>query len=120
MKKLLIAVLSVTLSSIAHAGTPTTKSLSAPVDATPAKEGDNAEELAKIAQNPVGNLISLPLQWNMGFGAGPTKTYQSTLNIQLQRRHPAIRRRLVDPPPMPAPFPEMILSHPARERDSGW
>lgn len=44
--------------------------------------GDNTEELAKAAQNPVGDLISLPVQWNMGFGAGPTKTYQSTLNIQ--------------------------------------
>ena len=65
----------------AQAGTPTTKSLSAPTDATPA-ETDKTEELAKLAQNPVGNLISVPLQWNMGFGAGPTKTYQSTLNIQ--------------------------------------
>lgn len=65
----------------AQAGTPTTKSLSAPTDATPA-ETDKTEELAKLAQNPVVNLISVPLQWNMGFGAGPTSTYQSTLNIQ--------------------------------------
>ena len=67
--------------NVAHAGTTTTKSLPAPVDETPA-ETDKTEELAKLAQNPVGNLISVPVQWNMGFGAGPTKTYQSTLNIQ--------------------------------------
>jgi hypothetical protein len=69
------------LTASTQAGTPTTKSLDGPVDTAPAG-GPSAEELAKIAQNPVGNLISLPVQWNMGFGAGPTKTYQSTLNIQ--------------------------------------
>ncbi len=79
----LLAVLPilVLVTSVALGGTASTKSLAAPVDATPA-ETDKTEELAKLAQNPVGNLISFPLQWNMGFGAGPTKTYQSTLNIQ--------------------------------------
>jgi hypothetical protein len=24
-----------------------------------------------MAQNSVANLISVPVQWNMGFGAGP-------------------------------------------------
>ncbi len=43
---------------------------------------DQTEALAKLAQNPVGNLISLPIQWNLGFGAGPDPTYVSTLNIQ--------------------------------------
>ena len=45
--------------------------------------GDRSEELAKMTQNPVSNLISVPFQWNMGFGAGPhDNVYQSTLNIQ--------------------------------------
>ena len=34
------------------------------------------EDLAKVAQNPVGNLISLPLQNNTIFGFGP---YDRTL-----------------------------------------
>ncbi|MGB9277461.1 MAG: hypothetical protein WCC08_19760, partial [Terrimicrobiaceae bacterium] len=42
----------------------------------------SAEDLAKMTQNPVANLISVPFQWNMGFGAGPYDSYQSTLNIQ--------------------------------------
>ena len=77
----LLAINLAAFTAVAQAGTPTTKSLTAPVEATPA-ETDKTEELAKLAQNPVGNLISVPVQWNMGFGAGPTKTYQSTLNIQ--------------------------------------
>jgi hypothetical protein len=52
------------------------------VDVTPAPAKDKTEALAKLAQNPVGNLISVPFQWNMGFGAGPHSSYQSTLNIQ--------------------------------------
>jgi hypothetical protein len=31
----------------------------------------SAEELAKLAQNPVGNLISLPFQNNTNFNVGP-------------------------------------------------
>jgi hypothetical protein len=31
----------------------------------------SAEELAKIAQNPVGNLISVPFQNNTNFNVGP-------------------------------------------------
>ena len=64
-----------------QADTTTSRSLTTPVeDAAPAR--NSTEELAKLSQNPVGNLISLPLQWNMGFGAGPNSSYQSTLNIQ--------------------------------------
>ena len=36
------------------------------------------EELAKIAQNPVGNLISVPIQQNLNLNAGP---YQKTLGV---------------------------------------
>jgi hypothetical protein len=42
----------------------------------------SAEELAKLAQNPVGNLISLPFQNNTNFDVGPEKGTQNILNIQ--------------------------------------
>ncbi|MGC1387019.1 MAG: hypothetical protein WA807_03320 [Steroidobacteraceae bacterium] len=42
----------------------------------------SAEELAKIAQNPVGNLISVPFQENMNLNAGPYQKNLSVLNIQ--------------------------------------
>ena len=42
----------------------------------------SAEELAKLAQNPVGNLISLPFQNNTNFNFGPEKGTQNVLNIQ--------------------------------------
>ena len=41
----------------------------------------SAEELAKLAQNPVGNLISLPFQ-NNNLNFGPEKGTQNILNIQ--------------------------------------
>jgi hypothetical protein len=43
---------------------------------------DETEELAKAAQNPVANLISLPFQNNTNFGYGPRDKTQNTLNIQ--------------------------------------
>src|SRR4249920_2983228 len=42
----------------------------------------SAEELAKLAQNPVGNLISLPFQNNTNLNYGPEKGTQNILNIQ--------------------------------------
>ena len=42
----------------------------------------SAEELAKLAQNPVGNLISVPFQNNTNFNYGPEKGTQNILNIQ--------------------------------------
>lgn len=42
----------------------------------------SAEELAKLAQNPVGNLISLPFQNNTNLNVGPEKGTQNVLNIQ--------------------------------------
>jgi hypothetical protein len=42
----------------------------------------SAEELAKIAQNPVGNLISVPFQNNTNLNFGPEKGTQNILNIQ--------------------------------------
>jgi len=42
----------------------------------------SAEELAKLAQNPVGNLISLPFQNNTNFNVGPRDGTQNILNVQ--------------------------------------
>jgi hypothetical protein len=43
---------------------------------------DQTEELAKAAQNPVANLISLPFQNNTNFGYGPRDKTQNSLNLQ--------------------------------------
>ena len=40
------------------------------------------EELAKSAQNPVGDLISIPFQNNTLFGIGPQNRTMNVLNIQ--------------------------------------
>ena len=40
------------------------------------------EQLAKLAQNPVGNLVSLPFQNNTNFNTGPLNGTQNILNIQ--------------------------------------
>ena len=48
----------------------------------PAMAEMSAEELAKLAQNPVGNLISLPFQNNTNLHFGPERGTQNILNIQ--------------------------------------
>jgi len=52
--------------------------LGALTQARAADEGD----LAKQAQNPIANLISLPLQNNTNFNVGPKDRTQNILNIQ--------------------------------------
>jgi hypothetical protein len=47
-----------------------------------AQSSDDKEELAKAAQNPVGDLISLPFQENLNLNSGPLEKNQSVLNIQ--------------------------------------
>ena len=42
----------------------------------------SSEELAKIAQNPVGNLISVPFQENLNLNTGPLEKNYNLLNIQ--------------------------------------
>lgn len=42
----------------------------------------SSEELAKLAQNPVGNLVSVPFQNNTNFSVGPLENTQNVLNIQ--------------------------------------
>ena len=48
----------------------------------PALADMSSEELAKLAQNPVGNLISVPFQNNSNLNYGPLKKTQNILNIQ--------------------------------------
>ena len=48
----------------------------------PAMAGMSAEELAKLAQNPVGNAISVPFQNNTNLNYGPERGTQNILNIQ--------------------------------------
>jgi hypothetical protein len=50
--------------------------------ATSAHAALSAEELAKLAQNPVGNLISVPFQNNTNMNTGPLSGTQNILNIQ--------------------------------------
>ncbi len=55
--------------------------LAAAADAPPPPREDT-EALAKAAQNPIANLISVPFQNNTGFNFGPRERTQNTLNIQ--------------------------------------
>ena len=56
--------------------------LAAALLAPPARAELAREELAKLAQNPVGNLISLPFQNDTNLNVGPDKGTQNILNIQ--------------------------------------
>ena len=48
----------------------------------PVKAELSAEQLAKLAQNPIGNLISVPFQNNSNLNTGPEKRTFNILNIQ--------------------------------------
>ncbi len=49
---------------------------------SPARAAQSNEALAKAAQNPVANLISVPFQDNINFNVGPEEKTQNVLNIQ--------------------------------------
>lgn len=51
-------------------------------DAPPKRQSLSEEELAKKTQNPVADLISVPLQDNLNFNVGPSNRVQNVLNIQ--------------------------------------
>ena len=59
-----------------------TAAMAAAFMVTPTHAELSAEELAKLAQNPVGNLISVPFQNNTNLNFGPEKGTQNILNIQ--------------------------------------
>jgi hypothetical protein len=44
--------------------------------------GGDVKALAKAAQNPIADMISLPLQYNFSPGVGPHKRGRHTLNVQ--------------------------------------
>jgi len=56
--------------------------LFAAVATGPARAELSKEDLAKLAQNPVAKLISVPFQNNTDFNYGPEKGTQNILNIQ--------------------------------------
>jgi len=78
---------------------------------TPAFAEMSAEELAKLAQNPVGNVISLPFQNNTNLNFGPEKKTQNVLNIQpvipvsVSDKWNIITRTIVPVISMPALYP---------------
>jgi hypothetical protein len=47
-----------------------------------ASEADDATAIAKKLQNPVANLISVPIQWNLNTAVGPDRQDQSVINVQ--------------------------------------
>ena len=68
------ALLLVSASLFAQDGQPPPQAQSAPAE--------NAEALRKKAQNPVADLISVPIQENWNFGIQPGDRTQNVLNIQ--------------------------------------
>ena len=58
-------------------------------------EAQDDAELAKKTQNPVADLISVPLQNNVNFGVGPNDDVQYILNVHL--RHPVPADRGLEP-----------------------
>jgi hypothetical protein len=87
--------------------------LAAAFATTQARAELSAEELAKLAQNPVGNLISVPFQYNANLNFGPEKGTQSVLNIQpvipieIDKDWNIITRTIVPLVWMPALTPEI-------------
>ena len=81
------ALVSVTAQGQDHPG-PGTRLTLVPADASSAGGGasedekDNQAELAKKLNNPVANLISVPIQNNWDFGIGPANAMRYTANIQ--------------------------------------
>lgn len=47
--------------------------------AAPASAEMSAEDLAKLAQDPIGNVVSLPFQNDTNFGVGPLGGTQNVL-----------------------------------------
>lgn len=72
----------------------------------------SAEELAKLAQNPVGNMISVPFQDNVNLNYGPEKSTQNVLKHAdrrvLQRGAPRLRAELADSRAGAVHVPEVV------------
>ena len=82
-----------------------------PAEAGGGGEESNTENLAKAAQNPVANMISVPFQNNFNFGIGPNNAMQYVLNIQpvipisLSKDWNLITRTIMPIINMPSPAP---------------
>jgi len=50
--------------------------------AAPVRAGDEETELSKKTQNPIADLISVPIQNNTNYGYGPHNNTQNICNIQ--------------------------------------
>ncbi|NVJ23235.1 MULTISPECIES: transporter [Myxococcus] len=61
---------------------PLLSSAEAPASAPAGGEGADQQDLAKAVQNPVADLISVPLQDNLDLGVEPGERVRNTLNIQ--------------------------------------
>src|SRR6188508_564643 len=70
-------VLALSLLSYAAAAQP-----NAPTTRTDSSSADDATELAKKLQNPIGDLYSFPFQSNTNFNYGPHKGTKEILNVQ--------------------------------------
>jgi hypothetical protein len=68
----------------AQESAPATSGSTQPDSSSDSRGGaaSSTEALQKATQNPVANLISVPLQDNMNFGVGPYNGTQNVLNIQ--------------------------------------
>lgn len=85
-----LACLGILVSAPIYAQDNPTGTTHAPADAASSpgeqeggtKGGLSAEDLAKIAQNPVANMISVPFQNNFNFNVGPNNVCQYVLNVQ--------------------------------------
>lgn len=77
---------------------------------------DEKTELAKKTQNPVSDLISVPIMNNLGFNAGPEDDLQNTLNImavipqKISAQWNWIHRAVIPVVSQPAPIDEWGLS----------
>lgn len=69
-------------SRITIVGIAATAVVAAALISNPARAELSSEELAKLAQNPVANLVSVPFQNNTDLNYGPLNKSQNILNIQ--------------------------------------
>ena len=46
------------------------------------------DDLARQSQNPIGNMISLPMQNNTYFGVGPSEEWTNSFQLQVKLLFP--------------------------------
>jgi hypothetical protein len=68
---ILVAAFALSATGVAAAAEPEKVESEASSEGPDAAKQKELEMLAKIAQNPVGNVVSVPFQNNTNFGYGP-------------------------------------------------